>query len=268
MSAAETWFRRSPAFGRAGAAGLAGTVPGPVRTRLRLVCFPHAGGNSQLFRGWQARLPSDVEVLAVCYPGRRERMGEPCVESMDELADRITAALTPYRDLPLALFGHSMGAAVAYEVAGRLEAGSGEPPVRLLVSGRNAPHRIRPTALHRAADEVLVAGVSRLGTLGGDVYSIPALRELLLPVLRSDYRLIENYQPQQPVRLRTPITAYQGDRDPATARAGVLGWEELTGGGFDQRSFPGDHFYLAPQESELTADIAARLANVGSGLMV
>ncbi|MEU8709879.1 alpha/beta fold hydrolase [Streptomyces sp. NPDC048565] len=252
MSApSETWFRR---YART-------DTP-----RLRLVCFPHAGGNAQLFHGWPSRLPADIEVLAVRYPGRQERMDEPCIESMDELAGLISEALDPYDDLPTALFGHSMGASVAYEVAVRQEAGAGEGPAQVLLSGRNAPHRTSPTTLHRAADDVLVAGVSRLGSLGGDPYAVPELRELLLPVLRSDYKLIETYHPHSPVALRAPIVAYQGDRDPGISYEQLLAWGELTTGAFVVRSFPGDHFYLAPREAELTADIAGRLARIPSGL--
>ncbi|MFC7819092.1 thioesterase II family protein [Streptomyces sp. NPDC057367] len=249
MSGPEIWFRH---------------YRGALAPRVRLVCFPHAGGNARLFHGWASRLPADVELLAVRYPGRQERMNEPCVETMDELAGRISEALAPLHDLPLVLFGHSMGAAVAYEVALRLEdpATDGAGPALLLLSGRAAPHVTRPTALHRAADDVLVAGVTRLGTLGGDAYAVPELRELLLPVLRADYRLIETYDRKRPPVLRAPMVAYLGDRDPGVARPGVEAWSELTGGDFTVRSFPGDHFYLAPREAELTADIAERLARL------
>ncbi|MFD7711500.1 thioesterase II family protein [Streptomyces sp. NPDC059785] len=252
MTGTGIWFRR---------------YRGTVAPRLRLVCFPHAGGNARLFHGWAARLPADVELLAVRYPGRLERMDEPCAESMDELAGRISEALDPERDLPLVLFGHSMGAAVAYEVAVRLESphSDGPGPALLLLSGRGAPHRTRSTALHRAADDVLVAGVTRLGTLGGDAYAVPELRELLLPVLRADYRLIETYERPRPPVVRAPVVAYLGDRDPGVSREGVEAWAELTGGGFTVRAFPGDHFYLAPQEAALTADIRARLARLPVG---
>ncbi|WP_411083989.1 thioesterase II family protein [Streptomyces sp. cmx-18-6] len=253
-ASSETWFRRYP---RAG---------GP---RVRLVCFPHAGGNAQMFHGWSSRLPADVEVLAVRYPGRQERMGEPCVESMDELADRISEALTSYGDLPMAFFGHSMGASVAYEVAARQEAGAGAGgPAVVLLSARNAPHRSSRTSLHRAADDVLVAGVSRLGSLGGDPYAVPELRELLLPVLRSDYKLIETYRPHSPAVLRAPVVAYRGEADPGVTYERLSAWGELTTGGFALRAFPGDHFYLAPREAELTADIAGRLARIPYGLPV
>lgn len=101
------WFRRYPA--RSGA------------SRLRLVCLPHAGGTATLSHGWAGVLPRGVEVLATRYPGRQERFGEPCASSMTELADAITDALEPELDAPVAFFGHSLGSAVAYEVARRLE---------------------------------------------------------------------------------------------------------------------------------------------------
>ncbi|MEV5016084.1 thioesterase II family protein [Streptomyces sp. NPDC053780] len=229
--------------------------------RLRLVCFPHAGGNAQLFHGWPARLPPDVELLAVRYPGRQERLAEPCARDMAALADAVTAALVPRLDRPLALFGHSMGSSVAYETALRLEARHGVVPRRLFVSARSAPHRAKPTGLHLRGDDELVAGVRRLGSLGSEVYDIPELRELLLPALRADYRLIENYRPAAPpVRTRAPITACLGREDPGCDPDAVLAWSELTRtGDFDLRIYPGDHFYLAEREAELVADITKAL---------
>ncbi|MFJ9413786.1 thioesterase II family protein [Streptomyces sp. NPDC101227] len=226
---------------------------------MRLICFPHAGGTAQLYHGWRALLPQDVELLAVRYPGRQDRFTEPCAERMDDLADAIDAALEPYLDRPLALFGHSMGSSVAYEVALRLEK-RGIVPRRLLVSGRAAPHRAERTELHKSDDETLIAEVRRLGNVDAEAYDIPELRELLLPALRADYRLLENYRPRHPARVRAPITAYTGDDDPHCAVDDARSWSELTApGAFDVRSFRGDHFYLVPRERELLADIGGRL---------
>ncbi|MFC4498117.1 MULTISPECIES: thioesterase II family protein [Streptomyces] len=230
-----------------------------ARPARRLVCLPHAGGTAHLFHGWPARLPDDTELLAVRYPGRQDRLAEPCVEDMAALADAVTEALAPYTGLPLTLFGHSMGSAVAYEVALRLEA-RGVPVAHLLVSGRAAPHRARPAGVPDGDDDALLAVVRGLGDHQAEAYDIPELRELLLPALRADYRLIEAYRPDRPVALRAPITAYTGRDDTSCPAQAVGAWAELTEPGrFALRSFPGDHFYLVGHETELVADIAARI---------
>ncbi|MFD4630218.1 thioesterase II family protein [Streptomyces sp. NPDC058284] len=243
----DPWFRTYPAA--------SGRPP-----RIRLVCFPHAGGTAQLFHGWAVRLPDDVELLAVRYPGRQERLSEAFAEDMATLADAITAALLPRLDRPLALFGHSMGSSVAYETTLRLESRHSVVPRRLVVSARSAPHRLRRTGLHQRDDE-LVAGVRRLGSLSSEAYDIPELRELLLPALRADYQLVENYRSASPpVRTRAPITACLGLQDPGCDPDSVLAWSELTrAGDFALRAYPGDHFYLAPREAELVADITKDL---------
>ncbi|MFG2881654.1 thioesterase II family protein [Streptomyces sp. NPDC048297] len=224
------------------------------------MCFPHAGGTAQLFHGWPARLPADVEVLAVRYPGRQDRLAEACIEDMATLADTIEDALRTWLDRPLALFGHSMGACVAYEVALRLEA-RGIVPEHLLVSAHEAPQRAEHIALHEADDETLIAHVRSLGDVHSEVYDLPELRDLLLPALRSDYRLIEGYRPSNPAPVKAPITAYLGQDDASCALGGVRAWSGLAApGSFELRPFPGDHFYLVPREAEVVADVAARLS--------
>ncbi|MFD7630654.1 thioesterase II family protein [Streptomyces sp. NPDC059851] len=236
-------------------------VPSP---RLRLVCCAHAGGSAGTFRAWPGLLPQDVELLAVQYPGRQDRFGEPCVDSMQPMAAGIAAALTPFLDRPVAFFGHSLGAAVAYEVALRLERAHGTPPAHLFVSGRSAPSRPRPSRnLHRLDDDGLLEELSALGGMDGQVLADPGLRAVVMPALRADVRIAETYRAEPGLRTGAPVTAYHGDRDASVEAADVQAWSEHTASDFASRTFAGDHFYLQERAPELVADLAARLDGVG-----
>lgn len=224
--------------------------------RARLVCFPHAGGAASSFHTWGRRL-EDVEVLAVQYPGRQDRLDEPPAERMDELVAPIAAALRADGDRPLALLGHSMGAAVAHEVARALER-DGHEVAHLFVSGRPAPGTREPVRVHERGDDALLEDARRLSGSEGALAD-PAMRELALPSLRADYRLIETYEPPSSGPLAAPITACIGDRDPEVTREEALRWEEQTDGAFAMRVFAGDHFYLFGAEAELAETVGTAL---------
>jgi surfactin synthase thioesterase subunit len=208
----------------------------------RLVCLPHAGGSASYYFPVSRALAPGIDVLAVQYPGRQDRRGEPCIDSIPVLADRITAALEDHTDLPLALFGHSMGATLAFEVAVRLQA-AGVRATHVFVSGRRAPSTRRVETVHLKPDSALVDEIRELAGTDATLLDDADLLPMVLPPLRADYRAIETYAPSS-ATVDAPIIALVGDDDPKATHAEVSRWAEHTAGGFELRQYPGGHFYL------------------------
>lgn len=236
----------------------------PPHPRLRLVCFPHAGGTAGFFRDWSGRLPEGVELWAIQYPGRENRISEPLVPEMHALADLIAEQLRGALDGPTVFFGHSMGAAVAYEVLCRLTSDDAGHPVRqLIASGCGAPHRIRAFAGHEGAhlldDDALVAQLKKLGTGGAALLDDEDMREMLLPPIRNDYALIQSYTGAPSFPLAVDIDAYAGDADEAVSEDDLRAWSEVTGGRATHRRFPGGHFYLSEHPEQTAEAVNAAL---------
>jgi pyochelin biosynthetic protein PchC len=233
----------------------------PMRpsARLQLVCFPHAGGSASAFRGWSGLLPPTVELVAVQYPGREDRFGEPLVDDMDALVAGVAGALTSVLDRPHVLFGHSMGSAVAYETALELRR-RGVPGLRRLVaSGREAPTRNRGGGVHRGDDDALCAELTRLGGTAAEVLADADLRRAVLGYVRNDYRLIETYTPRPAAPLGCPVTVFTGTQDPELPVAEAEAWAPLGDGRVDVESFPGGHFYLGAQRGAVVAALLRRM---------
>ncbi|MFF2810205.1 thioesterase II family protein [Streptomyces sp. NPDC058000] len=229
--------------------------------RIRLICFPHAGGTASFFRNWHQWAPEDWEMSAVRYPGREERIAEPCHDSMAELAGRLADALVPVMDVPTVFFGHSMGASVAHEVTALLAARGARTPRALFVSGRAAPDRLRRTGAGELADDELLARVAGLGGPGAELLQDPELRDLVLPPIRADYQLLEAYAagPKAPA-VDVPVTAYFATDDPGPSPDDVRAWSNLTTAGCETRAFSGGHFFLVPHERDVVRDMSDRLA--------
>lgn len=221
-------------------------APQPA-ARIRLVCFPHAGGAASGYATWGARLAPFAEVLAVQYPGREERHDEPFARTVDELADGVAAALDTLVPGRYALFGHSLGATVAHEVARRVH----RPPEHLVVSGRPPPAELRPGTVHLRDDAGLLAELTELGGTAAALLDDPEMRELLLPRVRADYRVAETYRPRPGPPLHVPVTAVIGDADPRIDERRARAWAAETAAGFDLTVLPGDHFYLTDQREPL-----------------
>ncbi|NUT38916.1 MAG: thioesterase [Thermoactinospora sp.] len=230
---------------------------------VRLFCFAHAGGGSALFRKWDAHLSPTVDVCPVVLPGREGRLREMPFNRMEQLVEPLFRALAPHADRPFALFGHSMGAAVAYEMARRFaDSPHGEPAV-LFASGRRAPHL--PTRRRRFSDLSEDELLDELATLNGtpaEVMDQRNLLEVFLPTLRADFELNESYTPLPGPGLSCPVSAFLGDTDPEVDQDEIAAWADATRGPFMLRLFEGDHFYLKGPRTEVLEAVREDLAKL------
>lgn len=237
-----TWFRR---FG-----------PTP-EGRMRLVCFPHAGGAASSFLPLSRALGGRLDVLAVQYPGRQDRRREEPYGAITAHADALAEALEPLTGEPYALFGHSMGAVLAYETTRRLAAAGRPGPRRVFLSGRGAPSRL-PNAHDRlGSDAEILAAVRGLGGTGHAVLDDPELLDMVMPALRADYGALGTYTWDGGPPLDSPVTAIVGDADPVVAINEAAAWHDHTTGDFGLEILPGGHFYL----DERTADVCEIITN-------
>ncbi|PZG21826.1 thioesterase [Micromonospora craterilacus] len=222
-------------------------------SRLTLVCFPHAGGSAGFFHPMSASAKHALQVVALQYPGRQDRSGEPLLTTLSELADQAYDALRPLMGRPLAFFGHSMGATLAFEVAVRMRQRLENSPVALFASGSRAPCRPRLTdAVHLRDDNGLVAELAALNGTDPRLLREPDLLRIILPVLRADYMAVETYRYEVSLKLDCPIIALVGDADSKVEVADARAWREHSTGPFELRTFPGGHFYLTDHRTQIT----------------
>jgi pyochelin biosynthesis protein PchC len=225
---------------------------------VSLICCPHAGGTADFFRTWPRWFPSDVEVVAVQYPGHGDRLDEPCLTDVHQLSARLAAEVELLRPGRVILFGHSFGAAVAFEVAARLT-NQGSPPHAIVISARVAPHHEAGGTVHLRDDAAIWSEMVRLGGTPPDIAADDEWRELLTPSVRADFHASETYRPSH-VRLPCLMTVMLGNDDDDLPRASVNAWQQYTESEFTVLVFSGAHFYLVDHVAEIAAEVS-RLAS-------
>ncbi|PCG81995.1 thioesterase [Streptomyces sp. WZ.A104] len=228
---------------------------------VRLLCLPHAGGSASAYFALSRALAPRVEVLAVQYPGRQDRRDEPLLDSIARLREGLAEALVPWTDRPIALFGHSMGALLAYETARLLAEDERARLAHLFVSGRGDPAREVEVALDRLDDRAMV---SALGDLGGTDPALLADEDVLrmvAPAIRSDYRAVRTYHHEPGPPLPCPVTALVGETDAMAPVDDVEKWAAYTSGPFSMTVFEGGHFYLLNQFQKVGDHVYDRLSN-------
>ena len=229
----------------------------PPGGRRALVCLPHAGGASGAFRHWQ-RDTGGLDIIGVELPGRAARFAEAPVARMDPLARDIAAQLSAL-DRDYALFGHSLGGLLAFEVARRIRDAAGRPPLALFVAGCLAPDAPAPPPVHDLPRDRLLAWLEDMGGLDPEIASLPDLIEILLPALRADLAVYDTYRHRPAPPLEWPIHVLAGLSDPAVGHADLEAWQAHTTGAFTIHALPGDHFFIHRATAQVLRIVEGRL---------
>lgn len=230
--------------------------------QLRLVCFPHAGVGASVYRPWRDSLPAGVEGFAVQLPGRENRLREPALSTLIRVVEGVGRALDLLSpEVPMAFFGHSMGALVAYTTACHRRRAYRPNLVHLFVSGFRAPHRRdeRPP-IHGLSDEAFIEQVqARWDGIPAGVLAERELLELMLPTLRADITVVETRPLSTEAPLECPISCYGGLADPSATREDLEAWEKHAARGFTFRMFEGNHFFVQSSRPAILAMVGEEL---------
>ncbi len=219
-----------------------------------LICLPHAGGGALAYLSWRREFAPYVEVLPALLPGRDDRGDEQPVSDIDTLVTELAAAVADRADRPFALYGHSMGALLAFELAHALKE-LGETPVCLVVSGCDAPHRHKPAHGPDETDEELTDVLIELGGTAPEIVGCPELLRTVIRTLRADLALEQRYRFRPRPLLSAPVTAVAGADDPCVTSDGLAAWSELTRGRARVELVRGGHFPRGAGQQELLAAI-------------
>lgn len=235
-------------------------------TLLRLFCFPYGGSGGSIFRQWQENMPEGVEICPVQLPGRENRIDEPLFTELSHLIEVVVENLRSYFDVPFALFGHSMGGVIAFELARYLSHNQVGNPVHIFVSAAAPLHIIKehirkgPLA-HQLPEEEFAGLIRSVGILPEIVQQSDELMEIIQPILRADLTLIETLPSSgdEDSPLPIPLTAFGGTEDDFVTPEMVDEWSRYTSNTFTRTMIPGDHYFINSEQLTLLQSIRQTL---------
>jgi surfactin synthase thioesterase subunit len=233
-----------------------------VSTKLHLICIPHAGAGASAYRRWADALLPRIDVRVVQLAGREARFREPALDDINAVVADLWNAVKCETDWPFALFGHSFGGLLAFELAHEIRRRTGREPVRLFVSASAAPQarQVHAALCDRPDAEFIAAIAARYGGMPTAILQDAEYLAMVLPALRADFRMLERYRNSTKDPLACPISVFAGTDDRIVPAASLAGWADHTNGDFSRDAIDGDHFYLQSQRVALADLIKSKLA--------
>lgn len=230
---------------------------------IALYCFPYSGGGASTYKNWQTDLPAGVQIRAPQLPGREERFDEDPFDNFVEIMEYVYEVSLPSIVPPYALFGHSMGAFIAFELAREIRRRELPSPTCLFVSGANAPQTLfsSPPFLHKLSDSEFIEQLKKLG--GPDeFFNNSDLQELFFPLLRTDFKAIESYQYVEEPPLDCPIRVWGSADDILTDLDMLDAWRKQTTKDFRLKILAGKHNFIIETRPAFLADLSNELSNI------
>jgi surfactin synthase thioesterase subunit len=211
-----------------------------------------------MYARWRLRLPRWIDLVPVELPGRGARAAEPFSSHFDELVEQLCLEHARVLERPYALFGHSMGGLLAYGMGARLQQWRKRLPLVMFASASPSPSSDSWRFTGRDNDEALLRDLRHYGGAPDDVYECPEMLRLAMDALAADYVICNTFRYRGAAHLPVPLHVLAG-RDDEIRQEQLLTWRNETSGSFALHWFSGGHFYLRPQESEVTRLIEKEL---------
>ncbi len=226
-------------------------------SELILLCFPYAGGGASVYYPWEKSMPDGTRVCPIHLPGREERILEKSYTDLAAVIEDVMNILGNYNN-DIVLYGHSMGAKIAYEVGKRLEA-EGKSVKLLIVSGSRPPHIAEPNPICYLEDHEFKRELARFEGTPKEILECEEILDFFLPMLRADFTMDELYKPKNRIRMRCPVLALGGEEDTEADAHEIAAWEEYASDSFEYCIFPGGHFFLKSSEKEMLSFICSKI---------
>jgi medium-chain acyl-[acyl-carrier-protein] hydrolase len=232
-------------------------LPSQMLDKINLYCIPYAGGSATIFMKWRRFLPSNIHVKPLELAGRGTRFKDIFYQSIQDAADDLFAQID-YTE-PYAIYAHSMGTLIAYEVLVKITENNLTPPIDIFLSGRYPPHLKPHKIIHDISDEQFIDEIKGMGGTPNEIFNNKELMDIFLPVLKVDYKITEQYNQRQKITFDTDISFFYTPDDPMINRSEIEEWCQYTHGSFKVHHFTGGHFFIHQYYEKMLGIVAQTL---------